>query len=311
MSDPAIPAPVLPDAAAKNLANNFLPAVAMPFAQLARWDRPVGWQLLLAPCWWSSALASVAAHQGPHWLHLALFFIGAVAMRGAGCTYNDIVDRELDAQVTRTKGRPLPSGRVSVAAAKVFLVAQSLVGFCVLVSFNWFSVFFGIASLLIVAIYPFMKRITSWPQLVLGLAFAWGAWMGWTAAFGAVSWAAALVYLAAICWTIGYDTIYALQDSSDDAIIGIKSTARLFGTQVRLWVGVFYGLAVAAIGLALWLADTGAWGWLGWAAFAAHLAWQVSAIVPQDGARALQLFRANRDAGLLLFAGLLVQAMAS
>ena len=231
-------------------------------------------------------------------------------MRGAGCTYNDIVDRHIDAQVTRTKDRPLPSGRVTLAAAKAFLVAQSLAGFFVLVSFNRFSIFLGIASLLIVAIYPFMKRITSWPQLVLGLAFAWGGWMGWSAAFGAVSWAAALVYVAAICWTIGYDTIYALQDSRDDAIIGIKSTARLFGTRVRLWVGVFYGAAAAAMALALWLAGGGVWAWLGWAAFAVHLAWQVLVMQPRDGALALQLFRANRDAGLLLFAGLLVQAMA-
>ena len=187
------------------------PPAWRPFIQLARIDRPIGWQLLLLPCWWSSALAAVAADAVPNVWHLALFLAGAIAMRGAGSTYNDIIDRELDAGVERTRGRPLPSGRVSLRAAKVFLVAQAAVGAAVLFCFNWFSVALGIASLGIVAIYPFMKRVTSWPQLVLGFAFAYGGLMGWAAWFGALSPAAIAIYAAAIAWTIGYDTIYALQ----------------------------------------------------------------------------------------------------
>ena len=310
MSPGSRPSPALPDASARNLASRVFPPGFLPYVQLARWDRPIGWQLLVLPCWWSSTLASVAAHQGPQGWRLLLFLAGAIAMRGAGCTYNDIIDRHIDAQVARTRGRPLPSGRVSLNAAKAFLVAQCLVGFCVLISFNWFSIFTGLASLAIVAAYPFMKRITSWPQLVLGFAFAWGAWMGWTAMSASLSWTAALIYLAAISWTIGYDTIYALQDSSDDAIAGIKSTARLFGARVRLWVAVFYAGAALALAAAIFLAGGGVWAWLGWAGFAAHLGWQAAMILPADGARALMLFRSNWHAGLLLSAGLLVQAVA-
>ena len=300
----------LPDAPIRNLAQRLAPESLLPFVQLARLDRPAGWQLLLAPCWWSSALAADAMRIAPNAWHLLLFLAGAVVMRGAGSTYNDIVDRHIDAKVERTRGRPLPSGRVGVEAAKAFLVLQSLAGLAVLLCFNNFSILLGVASLAIVALYPFMKRVTSWPQLVLGLAFAWGALMGWAGLIGSLSSASAALYVAAIAWTIGYDTIYALQDSRDDAIVGVRSTARLFGARVREAVAGFYVLAAAAAALALGLAGAGPLAWLGLAAFAAHLCWQVASIRPADGARALALFRANRDAGLLLFAGIAADALA-
>jgi 4-hydroxybenzoate polyprenyltransferase len=295
---------ILPDTAERDLFLRFAPTNAIPFIQLARLDRPIGWWLLLLPCWWSAALAGIAQGQGPNIGHVALFYIGAIAMRGAGATWNDIVDREIDAGVERTRGRPLPSGRVSVRAAKYFLVGQAIVGAIVLFTFNWFAIATGIASLAIVAIYPFMKRYTFWPQAVLGLAFAWGGLMGWAAAFGSLAWPALLIYAAAIFWTIGYDTIYALQDSRDDAIVGVRSTARLFAGQVRTGVGFFYLLASVSAGGAVWLAGGGLWGLSAVAVFAAHLAWQWRQIVPGDPPLALRLFRSNRDAGLIFFAAL-------
>ena len=283
------------------------PAFALPFVQLARLDRPIGWQLLLAPCWQATALAGLALHRGPNLWHLVLFLIGAIAMRGAGCTYNDILDRKLDAEVERTRNRPLPSGRVTIGAAAAFLVAQALVGLAVLLSFNRFSIWLGIASLGVVAVYPLMKRVTSWPQAALGLAFSWGALMGWSATFASLAAAPILLYLSAFAWTIGYDTIYALQDARDDAIVGIRSTARLFGNHARLGVGLFYAasgaLALAAIGLA----GGGAIALVGWLAFCSHLAWQVMRIEGADPATALKLFRSNRNSGFLLFAGIALQ----
>ena len=298
----------LPDAAANPLLRR-LPASWTPFVQLARIDRPIGWQLLLLPCWWSDALAGVADGRGPLWSHIVLFLIGAVAMRGAGSTWNDLVDREIDARVERTRLRPLPSGRVTPRAAKIFLVAQAAVGAAVLLSFGPFAILVGLASLLVVAAYPFAKRVTNWPQAVLGLAFAWGGLMGWAAARESLAWPAVLIYAAAIFWTVGYDTIYALQDARDDAIVGVKSTARLFGARVRLGVGAFYAAAAAAAAWAVALVGGGALAYAGVAAFAAHCAWQVATIAPGDPRRALRLFRANRDAGLLLFAGLALDGM--
>jgi 4-hydroxybenzoate polyprenyltransferase len=251
----------------------------------------------------------MALGTGPNWIHITLFLIGAVAMRGAGSTYNDIVDREIDAGVERTRNRPLPSGRVSVGAAKIFMLAQALIGAAVLFSMNWFSVWLGLCSLLIVAAYPFMKRITFWPQAVLGLAFAYGGLMGWAAAMGSLAWPAVLIYASAIAWTIAYDTIYALQDARDDAIVGVRSTARLFAVHVRRGVGAFYAAAIALAGFATWLVGGGIFAWAGVAAFAAHLAWQVMMIDPASPARALRLFRSNRDAGLLLFAGFVLQGL--
>ena len=283
------------------------PDFALPFVQLARLDRPAGWQLLLAPCWQSTALAGLAFHRGPNLWHLFLFLIGAIAMRGAGCTYNDVLDRNLDAQVERTRNRPLPSGRVAIGAALAFLVAQALIGLAVLLCFNRFSIWLGIASLGVVAIYPLMKRVTSWPQAALGLSFSWGALMGWSATFANLALAPILLYASAFAWTVGYDTIYALQDARDDAIVGIRSTARLFGSRVTYGVAAFY-VATAALAFAAIEAAGGGWlALIGWLAYGAHLAWQVSQVGGADPAKALSLFRSNRNAGLILFAGIAIQ----
>jgi 4-hydroxybenzoate polyprenyltransferase len=286
-----------------------MPAAWRPYVQLARIDRPIGWWLLLLPCWWSAALAGVAQGHGPSVLHLALFLVGAIAMRGAGSTYNDLVDREIDAKVERTRDRPLPSGRVTPRQAKLFMLAQCGVGALVLFSLNWFSIGLGIASLAIVALYPFMKRITFWPQAVLGLAFAYGGLMGWAAAYGSLAWPALAIYVSAIFWTIGYDTIYALQDARDDAIAGVRSTARLFAGRVISGVSLFYLLAILAACLGVQLARGGILAWAGVFGFALHLAWQVRSILPGDPARALMLFRSNRNAGLILFAGLTLDGL--
>ena len=283
---------VLPDARPASLVLRLTPDFALPYVQLARLDRPAGWQLLLAPCWQGTALAGLALDRGPNLGHLALFLIGAIVMRGAGCTYNDILDRKLDAGVERTRNRPLPSGRVSVKAAAVFLVAQALVGLAVLLSFNRFSIGLGIASLAIVAVYPMMKRVTSWPQAVLGLAFSWGALMGWAASFGGLALSPILLYASAFSWTIGYDTIYAMQDARDDAIVGIRSTARLFEGHARLGVGLFYGAAAVLALMAIALVGGGWVAWAGWLAYAAHLGWQLSKVRGRrrrDGAEPLPL----------------------
>ena len=241
-----------------NWVDTLAPSWLRPYLRLARLDRPIGSWLLLLPCWWSAALAAVAAHaRTPNLTHLVLFFIGAFAMRGAGCTWNDIVDRDLDGRVERTRSRPIPSGQVSVVQAAAFLVAQALVGLLVLLQFNGFTIATGIASLAIVVVYPFMKRITYWPQIVLGLAFSWGALMGWPAVFGRLDAAALVLYAGSIAWVIGYDTIYAHQDAEDDALIGVKSTARLFGAQTHRALIAFYALAVVLIGAAMWLAGAG------------------------------------------------------
>ena len=298
---------LLPDARPASLVLRLTPDFALPFVQLARLDRPAGWQLLLAPCWQATALAGLALNRGPNLAHLALFLVGAIAMRGAGCTYNDILDRKLDAGVERTRNRPLASGRVSVAAAAAFLVAQSLVGLAVLLRFNRFSIWLGIASLGVVAVYPLMKRVTSWPQAVLGLAFSWGALIGWSATFASLALAPALLYASAFSWTIGYDTIYAMQDARDDAIVGIRSTARLFGANAKLGVGLFYAAAAALALAAILLVGSGPIALIGWLAYAAHLGWQASKVEGADAATALKLFRSNRDAGLLLFAGIALQ----
>src|ERR1700761_9161244 len=259
-----------------NWVDTIAPAWSRPYLRLARLDRPIGSWLLLMPCWWSVTLAAGVAHELRSLpLDIALFFVGAFAMRGAGCTWNDVTHRDLDARVERTRSRPIPAGQVSVTQALVFLVAQALVGLAVLLQFNWFAVATGVASLIIVAIYPFMKRITWWPQIVLGLAFSWGALMGFAATFARIDPAALWLYAGSIAWVIGYDTIYAHQDAEDDALIGIKSTARLFGARTREALVVFYGLAVVSIGIALGLAGSHVAAWAGLVAFAAHLVWQI------------------------------------
>jgi len=292
-----------------NWVDTLAPAWLRPYLRLARLDRPIGSWLLLLPCWWSAALAAVAAHaRAPNILHLVLFFIGAFAMRGAGCTWNDIVDRDLDGAVERTRSRPIPSGQVSVAQAALFLVLQALIGFAVLMTFNGFTIALGIASLAIVVVYPFMKRITYWPQIVLGLAFSWGALMGWAGAFGRLDAAPLLLYAGSISWVIGYDTIYAHQDREDDALVGIKSTALLFGARTKPMLALFYGLAVILIGLAGFFAGAGVVFALGLAAFAAHLAWQIARLDIGDSDNCLKVFKSDRDAGLILFAGLVLDA---
>jgi 4-hydroxybenzoate polyprenyltransferase len=293
-----------------NWVDTLAPPWSRPYLRLARLDRPIGSWLLLLPCWWSAALAAGVSHHVSRLpLIIALFFVGAFAMRGAGCTWNDITDRDLDAKVERTRSRPIPAGQVSVPQAIVFLVVQALIGLSVLLQFNRFAVETGIASLAIVAIYPFMKRITWWPQVVLGLAFSWGALMGFAVTLGRIDAAALLLYAGSIAWVIGYDTIYAHQDAEDDALIGVKSTARLFGAHTHQALIVFYALAVVLIGVAIRLAGAGFPAWIGLAAFAAHLAWQIRRLKIGDPALCLRIFKSNRDAGLLLFAGLLVDAV--
>jgi 4-hydroxybenzoate polyprenyltransferase len=292
-----------------NWVDTLAPAWLRPYLRLARLDRPIGSWLLLLPCWWSCGIAAIAAHQAiPNIASLALFLVGAFAMRGAGCTYNDIVDRDLDASVERTRSRPIPSGQVSVVAAGIFLLLQALIGLAVLLSFNVFTIGLGIASLAIVAVYPFMKRITYWPQIVLGLAFSWGALMGWAAAFGRLDAAPLLLYAGSIAWVIGYDTIYAHQDREDDALVGIKSTALLFAERTKPMLALFYASAVILIGAAGFAAHANVIFAIGLVAFAVHLAWQIIRLDIADSERCLVLFKSNRDAGLILVAGLLADA---
>jgi 4-hydroxybenzoate polyprenyltransferase len=293
-----------------NWVDTLAPRWSRPYLRLSRLDRPIGSWLLLMPCWWSAALAAGVAHttrQLP--FIIVMFFVGAFVMRGAGCTWNDITDRDLDARVERTRSRPIPAGQVSVRAAAVFLVAQALVGLMVLVQFNRFAIATGVASLLIVAIYPFMKRITWWPQIVLGLAFSWGALMGFAVTFARIDATAVLLYAGSISWVIGYDTIYAHQDAEDDALIGVKSTALLFAERTHQALLAFYAIAVVLIGAALSLAGSGLPAWVGLAVFAAHLIWQIRRLDIADPALCLRVFKSNRDAGMLLFAGLLADAM--
>ena len=293
-----------------NWVDTHAPSWSRPYFRLARFDRPIGSWLLLMPCWWSAALATdIARDPSQLPLVIALFFIGAFVMRGAGCTWNDITDRDLDAKVERTRSRPIPAGQVSVPQALAFLVVQALIGLAVLLQFNRFAVMTGIASLIIVVIYPFMKRITWWPQMVLGLAFSWGALMGFAVILERIDLTALMLYAGSIAWVIGYDTIYAHQDAEDDALIGIKSTARLFGARTHRALVVFYTLAVLLIGLALMQGAVRWPAWIGLAAFAAHLVWQIRRLDISDPLLCKRIFHSNRDAGLLLFAGLLVNAV--
>ena len=291
-----------------NWVDGLAPSFARPYLRLARLDRPIGSWLLLMPCWWSVGLAGMQAGRLPSLWHIVLFFVGAFAMRGSGCTWNDLVDRDLDKRVERTRSRPIPAGQVSVAQATLFMVAQALVGLAVLLQFNDFTVTTGLVSLIVVVIYPFMKRVTYWPQIVLGLAFSWGALMGWPAAFGRLDWPPLILYAGSIAWVIGYDTIYAHQDREDDLLIGLKSTALLFGENTRPMLTRFYAAAVVLIGIAGLMAGGRLIFVIGLAAFAAHLAWQVTRLDVDDPAHCLKLFKANRDAGLILFGAMLLEA---
>lgn len=309
-SSPNVTDTPLPDALKGHWVDTRAPKRLRPYLKLARIERPIGWQLLLLPCWWAAGLAAIAGGQPfPNLWHGLLFLIGAIVMRGAGSTFNDIVDRKLDAQVARTRGRPLPSGQVSPKQAAAFMVGLSLVGLVVLLQFNRFTVIAGIASLVIVAIYPFMKRITNMPQFVLGLAFSWGGLVGWSAVFGRLDAPAYLIYAAAVLWTIGYDTIYAMQDIEDDVIAGIKSSARYFGAFTQQAVGLCYGMTIALAAVAAWLAGAGPVAFIGLALFALHLGWQVHGIAGADGPMALKLFRSNWHAGLILAAGFALDAL--
>jgi 4-hydroxybenzoate polyprenyltransferase len=292
-----------------NWVDSFAPPFSRPYLRLARLDRPIGSWLLLMPCWWSVGLAGMHEDHFPSPWHIVLFFIGAFAMRGAGCTWNDLVDRDLDGLVDRTRSRPIPSKQVTIGQATMFMLAQALVGLLVLIQFNRFTVATGLASLLVVLIYPFMKRITYWPQIFLGLAFSWGALMGWPAAFGRLDWPALVLYAGSICWVIGYDTIYAHQDREDDLLIGIKSTALLFGERTPPMLASFYAVAVILIATAGLMAGGGFIFTLGLIAFAVHLAWQVTRLDIDDPAHCLMLFKSNRDAGLILFGAMLIDAV--
>ena len=306
MSNAAAP---VADATA-NWVDSHAPLWARPYLRLSRMDRPIGSWLLLIPCLWSAALAAGLSQslRDLPWV-IALFAVGSFVMRGAGCTWNDITDRDLDAKVERTRSRPLPAGQVSVKQAFAFLAVQLLIGLLVLLQFDRFAVMTGIASLAIVAIYPFMKRITYWPQMVLGLAFSWGALMGFAVMLGRIDTTALTLYAGTIAWVIGYDTIYAHQDTEDDALIGVKSTALLFGARTHIMLGLFYTLAVALIALSLRSAGAGWAAYLGLAAFASHLIWQITKTKIGESALCLRVFKSNRAAGLLLFAGLLADAV--
>jgi 4-hydroxybenzoate polyprenyltransferase len=297
-------APTVPDAPPDNWVHRYAPTWFRPYARLARFDRPIGSWLLVFPCWWSLSLAEHAnGAVYPSIWFVILFWIGATAMRGAGCTYNDIVDRDIDAGVARTRGRPIPSGEVSAKAAAAFMVVLCLIGLVVLLQFNKYTVVLGASSLLLVAIYPFMKRVTNWPQLVLGLTFKWGALVGWTAARGVLEWPAILLYAGCVAWTIGYDTLYAHQDKEDDLSLGLGSTALRFGERTKAWVSGFYAFAIATWALAAWMAGVGAVGMIALAGAAAHMAWQVTTLDISDPANCLKRFKSNRDLGWLIFAG--------
>lgn len=296
------------DAQSGNWVDRYAPAWLKPYARLARWDRPIGFWLLFWPCAWGLALAAVADPlRGFDWWGAVLMLAGAILMRGAGCTFNDIVDRDIDMKVARTRSRPIPSGAVTARDALAFLVAQALLGSVILFQFNRFTVWAGVASLVLVAIYPFMKRVTWWPQAFLGLAFSYGALLGWSSQTGGLAVPALLLYFGTILWVIGYDTIYALQDIEDDALIGVKSTARLFGTKTKPIVAGFYGAAYL-----LWLAAAILVG--GGIVFlllslvaAAILAWQVLTLESETPGNPWIRFNANRYVGIALTLALLAE----
>lgn len=296
------------DSVVGNWVDTWAPEFSRPFLRLSRADRPIGTWLLLIPCFWGIGVASLMQGQftGEHlWIAVGCA-MGAWLMRGAGCTWNDITDRDFDAQVARTQSRPIPSGQVSVTGAVIWMGIQALVAFLILLTFNWPAIWLGVASLALVAVYPFAKRFTWWPQIFLGLAFNWGALLGWSAVSGSISWAAVLIYVGGIFWTLFYDTIYAHQDTEDDALIGVKSTARLFGDATSKWLKWFIvisvlffvaGLISALVPqvnvLQLVLALGGVWF------FGLHLVWQMGQLDIENPENCLRLFRSNRNAGLI------------
>ena len=300
----ATPPHRIPDALPGNWVDRSAPQFLKPYLRLARFDRPIGAWLLLFPAWWSQVLAEISlGRASPDLRYLLLFWIGAFVMRGAGCTYNDIVDRDYDARVARTAARPIPSGQVTVTQAYLFLGLLCAIGFLVLIQFNFFTILLGASSLLLIAVYPFMKRITFWPQLVLGLTFKWGALVGWAAVTGSLSVAALVLYAGSILWTIGYDTIYAHQDKEDDAMVGLKSTALRFGEATQRWLFFFYGGAVLLWGAAGLLSGTRGMFALALSFAAAQLTWQIVTLDINDQGNCLTRFKSNRLVGWLLFVG--------
>jgi 4-hydroxybenzoate polyprenyltransferase len=304
---PATAADTVADAVAGNWVDRHAPPAARPFLRLSRADRPIGTWLLLLPCWWGLALACLwTGTFGWYDLWIATGCgIGAFLMRGAGCTWNDITDKDIDGSVARTRSRPIPSGAVGVRAALAWMLVQTFLALLILLTFNYATIGLGILALVPVAIYPFAKRFTWWPQVFLGLAFNWGALLAWTAHTGSLGWPAVVLYLAGIAWTLFYDTIYAHQDVEDDALIGVKSTARLFGDASPAWLRGFMATTVILLGFAVILAALdrnvlsmvvalgGPWA-IGW-----HMAWQLRRFDPADDRMLLRLFRSNRDAGLI------------
>ncbi|WP_192965484.1 4-hydroxybenzoate octaprenyltransferase [Phycobacter azelaicus] len=296
------------DAVKGNWVDTHAPAWSRPYLRLSRADRPIGTWLLLIPCWWGLALA-ILWDRTPVWQDVWIFVacgFGAWLMRGAGCTWNDITDRNFDGAVERTRSRPIPSGQVTVKGAVLWMVLQALIAFAILLTFNWAAIAMGILALLPVAVYPFAKRFTWWPQIFLGLAFNWGAMLAWVAHTGSLAWPPVILYLAGIAWTLFYDTIYAHQDTEDDALIGVKSTARLFGENSPRWLRRFIVATVSLMALAVVLAAredaslvtllialAGPWA-MGW-----HMTWQLRAFDAENSPRLLQLFRLNRDTGLI------------
>jgi 4-hydroxybenzoate polyprenyltransferase len=293
------------DIAPDNWTLRLAPAGARPYLRLIRIDRPIGTWLLLFPGWWSLSLAAAADGNWPDGRLAALFAAGALLMRGAGCTYNDLVDRDIDGRVARTASRPIPSGEVSPRQAAIFIAALLVLGLLVLVQMNPFAIALGAGSLVLIAAYPFMKRFTYWPQAWLGLTFNWGALLGWAAATGGLALPPLLLYAAGIAWTLGYDTIYAHQDKEDDALVGVKSTALRFAGATKSWLAFFYGLTVllfAAAGMAVGMA----WPfYAGIAAVAGHFAWQIASLDIDDPGNCLARFKANRFVGWLLLAGII------
>ena len=283
--------------------DRWTPPFIRPYMRLARADRPIGAWLLLIPCWWGSALAS---NGWPDWSFIALFFVGAFVMRAAGCTVNDLADRNFDRVVARTANRPIASGQLTVFHATVFLVILLIIGLAILLQFNTITIYLGVASLLLVVIYPFMKRFTYWPQAFLGLTFNWGSLMGWTTISGELNAPALWLYAAGVCWTLGYDTIYAHQDKTDDLLVGVKSTALKFGEHTLIWLILFYCATIILLGTIGVLMDL-AWPYfVGLSVGAGHFLWQLLTVNLDIPVSCLKVFKSNRDFGLIILGSIIM-----
>ena len=283
--------------------DRWTPPFIRPYMRLARADRPIGAWLLLIPCWWGLALAS---NGWPDWSFIALFFVGAFVMRAAGCTVNDLADRNFDRVVARTANRPIASGQLTLFHATVFLVILLIIGLAILLQFNTITIYLGVASLLLVVIYPFMKRFTYWPQAFLGLTFNWGSLMGWTTISGELNAPALWLYAAGVCWTLGYDTIYAHQDKTDDLLVGVKSTALKFGEHTLIWLILFYCATIILLGTIGVLMDL-AWPYfVGLSVGAGHFLWQLLTVNLDIPVSCLKVFKSNRDFGLIIFGSIIL-----